>query len=106
MITQFSKKGGSGFFFQRLLKRAVLDQPTVDSGGVSRGRSVAVAVGCLHFNGTSTALPRHFHGTSTVLLRHFQGQKKLYLCFYPHRLRDSTSLVWAIFLTNLNKKFL
>ena len=30
----------------------VLDQPSLDSGGVSRQRSVAVAVGCLHFNGT------------------------------------------------------
>ena len=59
-------------FLPRLLRRAVLDQPTVDSGGVTRGRSVAVAVDCClfalqcHFNGTSTALPQHFHGTSTV----------------------------------------
>ena len=28
-----------------------------------------LAVGCLHFNGTSTALPWHFHGTSTALAR-------------------------------------
>ena len=70
-MKQFSKKKG-GTFFPRLLKRAVLDQLTVDSGGVSRERYVAVAVGCWlfalqwHFNGTSTALPRNFHGTSTA----------------------------------------
>ena len=55
-----------------MLKRAVLDQPTVDSGGVCRGRSVALAVGCWlfalqrHFSGTSTELPGNFHGTSTA----------------------------------------
>ena len=52
----------------RLFRR--LDQPTEDSGGVSRGRSVAVAVGCLHFKrhfyGTLTALHPHFYGTSTA----------------------------------------
>ena len=41
----FKKKMGSAFF-PRLLKRAVLDQPTVDSVGFSRGRFVAAAVGC------------------------------------------------------------
>ena len=30
-------------FFTRMLKQAVLDQPTVDSGGVTKGRSVTVA---------------------------------------------------------------
>ena len=55
VMTQFEKKGAS-FSPPRLLICSVLDQSTVDSGRVSRGRSVAVAVGCLHFNGTSTAL--------------------------------------------------
>ena len=54
----FQKKGGLflhlGVLFPRSLKCAVLDHPTVDNGVVSRGRSVALAVGCWHFNGTST----------------------------------------------------
>ena len=86
----FSKKGGS-FFFPRLFKRTVLDQPTVDCGGVSTERSLAVAVGCLHFNSTSTALPRHFQGTSTV------KKTKKFCGFYPHRSRDSVSPVCGIF---------
>ena len=53
-------------FFPRFLKRAVLDQFTVDRRGVSGGRYVDVDVGCLHFNGTSMALQRHFYGTSTA----------------------------------------
>ena len=45
-MTQLSKKRGGGpLFSPRLLNRAVLDQLSVDSGGVSRGRSVAVPVG-------------------------------------------------------------
>ena len=49
-MTQFSKKGGVCFYtigslFPRSLKRTVLDQSTVDNGGASRGRFVAVAVG-------------------------------------------------------------
>ena len=73
-------------FFPRLLKHAVLDQPTVHSGRVSRGRSVVVAVGCWlfvlqwHLNGTSTAPPWHFNGTSMALSWHFHG--------------NSTSLPW------------
>ena len=61
------KKGGS-FLPMRLLNCAALNQPTVDSEGFSRGRSVAVTGGCwffafkLHFNGTSTALPENFQG--------------------------------------------
>ena len=39
--------------FLQLLKYTVSDQPTVDNWEVSRRRHVAVAVGCLHFNGTS-----------------------------------------------------
>ena len=87
MTTQFSKKRG-GPFFPRLLKRAVLDQPTVDSGGISGGRSVAVAVGCglFDYNGTSMALEQHFQGTSTK-----KREKKL------HRSRESLSLVSVIF---------
>ena len=56
-----------------------LDQPTVDSGIVTRGRSVSVAVGCWlfalqwHFNGTSRVLQRHFNGTSMALQWHFNG---------------------------------
>ena len=33
-----------GLFFPEIVKRTVSDQPTVDSGEVSRDRSVAVAV--------------------------------------------------------------
>ena len=57
-----TKREGGAFFSQSLLKSA-------DSGGVRRGSSVAVDVGCWlfplqrHFYGTSTALPQHFHGT-------------------------------------------
>ena len=56
-------------FFPRLLKCAVLEQPTVVNGGNIRGRSVAVAVGCWrltlqwHFNGASMALQQNFNGT-------------------------------------------
>ena len=55
----------------------------MDSGGVSSGKSVAVAVGCLHFNGTSMALQR-------------------YCFFYPHRSIDSVSPVCGIFLVLLS----
>ena len=77
-------------------KEETLDQPAVHSGGVSRGRFVAVAVACwllvvcismalqwyfngpltafqLHFNGTYTALQWHFNGTSTGLQWHFNS---------------------------------
>ena len=60
MMTQFTEIRGSRFFL-RLLRSVVLDQPTVDSGGVSRERSEAVAV-C-----TSMALQWHFHATSMAL---------------------------------------
>ena len=72
-MTLFSlqKRGFRFSFFTRLLRRAVLDQPTVDSGGVSRGKCVAVAVGCW-----LCALQRHSNGTSTALLRHFTGTQK------------------------------
>ena len=43
--------------FSGLIKDTVLDQPTVDNGEVSRGRSMAVAVGCLLL-----ALQRQFNG--------------------------------------------
>ena len=48
----------------------------MDSGGVSRGKSVDVAVGCLHFNVTSMALQWHFHGTSMAFQRYFNKRKK------------------------------
>ena len=106
-MTQFSKKKKGQVFFLRFLKRAVLDQPTENSGGVSRGRSVAVSVGCWlfacqwHFNNTSTALPRHFYSTSTVLPRRFQGRNKIknnfYRGFYPHWSIESMFPVCGIF---------
>ena len=65
--------GGVHFFPLRLLKRTALDQPTVDNGGVSKRRSVAVAVGCWHFDGTSMALQQHFKGTLTALQRNFNS---------------------------------
>ena len=55
--------------FLRPLKHTILEEPTVENGGVIKGRSVAVAVGCWllalqrHINGTSTALQRHFNST-------------------------------------------
>ena len=88
MITQFSKKKGhfcegGGCFFLRLLKHMVLEQPTVDIGGVSRGRSVAMAVGFWHFNGTSIELQLHLNATLTELHWHFNGTKtaKKYIIF-------------------------
>ena len=58
-MSQFTTKKCMFFsssFFSRFLKRAVLDQLSVDGREVSRGRYVDVECGCLHFNGTSTAL--------------------------------------------------
>ena len=86
------KKKWVRFFCPRLLKCAGLDQPTVDSGGVTRGRSVAVAVGCLHFNGTSTALQLHFHGTSTALPQHFHCTSTTHLKKYIVSLLLSASV--------------
>ena len=62
----------------RLLKRTVFDQPTVDNGGVSRGRSAAVAIGTsmalqCHLNGTSTAIQQHINGNSTAHQRQFNS---------------------------------
>ena len=84
-------------FFPRLFKRTAFDQPTVDSVGVSRGRSVGVAVGCWlfalqrHFDGTSTALPWPFHSTS-------MAQKIIcwYSFFYQHWSKYSVSPVSGI----------
>ena len=98
-MTQFSKKGG-GHFFPRLLKCAVLEQPTLDSFGVSRGRSVAMAFGCWllalqqQFNITSMALPWHFHSTSAALPKY--TKIKMYRCFYPYWLRDSVSPICVL----------
>ena len=58
-------------FYPEIVKRAVLDQPTMDNEGVSRGR--AVAVGCWYFNATSAALQGHLNSTSTALQQHFNG---------------------------------
>ena len=43
-------------FFSWFFKCAGFDKPTMDNRGVRRGRCVAVAFGCWHFNGTSMAL--------------------------------------------------
>ena len=50
--------------FLTLLKHAVLDQPTVDSGDLpEEGLWLwLLAVGYLHFDGTSTALQQPFKG--------------------------------------------
>ena len=69
--------GPLGWFSHRLLIRAVLNHPSLDSGGVSLKRCVAVAFGCLHFKGTLMSLQRNFHGTSTTLPRHFHGTAKV-----------------------------
>ena len=50
------QKGVGVLFCKRLIKCAVLDQPTVDNGVFSTEKYVAVAVGCWHLNGTSSAL--------------------------------------------------
>ena len=65
-------------FFSEILKRSVLDHPTVDSGGVSSGKYVALAVDCLllalqgHFKDTSMTLPQHFHSIPNGLTRHIK----------------------------------
>ena len=94
--TIYKKKGVHfctlGSLFPRLLKRTVLDQPPVDNGGVSSGRSVAVAVGYWllalqwPFNGTSMALQWHFNITSTKKRK--IRKKHCFWCFHPHRLRE------------------
>ena len=69
-------------FFLYLVKCSVFDQPTVDSGGVSRGWSVTVAVGCWlfalqqHFNSTSMALQQHVNDISTAFPQHINKEKK------------------------------
>ena len=66
--------------FTRMLKHSVSDQPTVDVGGVTKGRSVTV--GCWlfalqgDFNITSMALQWHLHGTSMVLQQNLNRKKK------------------------------
>ena len=58
----------------RLLRCTLLDQPTVDNGGVRRGMSVAVTVGCwLLAVGTSMALQWHFNGTLMALQRNLNN---------------------------------
>ena len=67
-VTIYNKKVYVVFSPQRWLKRAVLDQLTGDRRGVSRARYVDVDVGCLHFNGTSTALLRHFNSKKKCIV--------------------------------------
>ena len=57
-----------GSLFLRFLKQKILTQPTVQDGGVSRGRSVAPAVGCWLL-----ALQRYF---GSVKYQHWKVQKK------------------------------
>ena len=63
MLTKLTKGG----YFLGGIKHTDLDQPTIVNGGVSRGRSVAVAVGCVYVNGTSISLQWHFNCTSKAL---------------------------------------
>ena len=74
---------------------------------------VAVAVGRLHLNGTSTAIQWHFNGTSTALQQHFngsfmalqqqeekrkkKGETNTCCCFYPHWSKNLVSPVCRIF---------
>ena len=69
----------------KIVKGAVFDQPTVKSGRVTRGRFVAVDVGCWlfsfqqHFHGTSMALPWYFNFTVFMALASIQcSAKKTY----------------------------
>ena len=68
-----------------------------------------MAVGCLDFNGTTTALQRHFHGTSTALPHHFHSTSwhtefKQYRCFYLQLLRESVSPASRILNLQLKNK--
>ena len=64
-MTQFPTKKMHPFFNKIIW--LIPHTPFARVGGVSRGRSVAVAVGCwLLAVGTSLALQRHFLGTSTT----------------------------------------
>ena len=82
-MTQFKKRGGLFLLLDapssEIANITVLDQPTVDNEGFSRGRSVAAAVGCWllalqrHFYGTSTALQWKFNGTSMELQWNFNN---------------------------------
>ena len=72
-----------GSLFPRSLKCTVLDKPPVDYGGVSRGRSVAVAVGYLLL-----ALRWHFNDTYISLEEKKNKEKKWYLLFHPHWLNQ------------------
>ena len=70
-IKQFPKKRGGLFCLSTLFKRAVFYKPTLYSGELA-GEGLwlwLLAVGCLHFKGTSTALPRQFYYTATKLPR-------------------------------------
>ena len=87
---------GRPFFVWKLLKHETLDQPTVDSGRIGRGRLwlLAVVFFCILM-----ALQRHFHCPFTALPTHFNGNSTaLYWCFYPHRSKESVSSICMIFL--------
>ena len=55
----------------------VLEQPTMDNGGVSRGRYLAVAFGCWQFNGTSMVYWRHFNNSKALKRPFFCLKKKV-----------------------------
>ena len=69
---------GWGALFPRLLKLAVLNQPTVYNKEVSMRIFVAVTVGCwtLALQRSRLALQRNFNHTSTEPQQHFTSQNK------------------------------
>ena len=104
--------GAGGPFFSRLLKLTVLDQPTVNNGRVSRGRPVAVTVGCwLLAVGTSMALQWHFNGTFTALQRNLNNtsmsHKKMphnFLVFVFFVVADVDNFFWEFTILLLDIK--
>ena len=74
-LKKISNKGDQ--FFPEISKTYVLNQPSVDTGGVSMGRFVAEGCGCwLLAVFTSMALQRLFHGTFMSLPWHFYGTSR------------------------------
>ena len=90
-------------FFPEISKKQGFGPAYCGYWGVSRGRSVAVDVGCWlfalqrHFNNTSTALQWHFHGTLTEE----EKRKNNCVVFYLHWSGDSVSPVCGIFVQSI-----
>ena len=60
----------------RLLKSVALNQPTVDSDGVNRGKFFGC--GCwLSVVCSSMVVQQHYNGTLMSLPQHFKGQKNV-----------------------------